>query len=168
MAAEDLDKLVEHWKEQYRHALAEKASMAAQLEEALGLLEIKDEHIALLEKKAALATDLQSQLEGSATEADSLRFKLQQGAEKLNRNNVVKNELEEELIASVDIEKKYYELRDSNAHASNELKLLQDEIRELMDINRGLLKDLEKMGQLQMQVELLQQENFELRKNTAH
>ena len=153
-----------YWKEQYNRALAEKESIRAQLDEAGFLLEIKEEHIALLEKKIQEATILKSQQDGTSMETESLRNLLNEGREKLNRNTVIKNELEEELIASVHIEKNYLSLRETHTHTNNELLVLQTELKELLDLNKDLLKELEKMGQVQMQLELLQQENFELQK----
>lgn len=158
-----LQKEIEHWKEQYRHARAEKESMLAQLDEARFLLDIKDEHIALLEKKAQLATELQSRLAGNDIETESLQHQLGEREKKLEKTRQIKNELEDELVASVGMEKDYLTLKDTHTHTSNELQMLQTELRELMDLNKELLKELEKMGQVQMQLELALQENHELR-----
>src|ERR1700712_21737 len=94
-------------KKLYQHAIAAKESMAAELEEALYLLTVKDEHIALLEKKAARAIQLQSRLDEGSTETQGLRQLMEDQQKRSAGLRTLKNELEEELITSLQMEKKY-------------------------------------------------------------
>ncbi|MEP6675064.1 MAG: hypothetical protein ABJA78_07910 [Ferruginibacter sp.] len=147
----------------YRQAVAAKESFAKQLEEVNYLLEVKEEHIALLEKKAAIAAQLQSKLDGESVETQSLREMMEEQKRKAAGTRTLKNELEEELVLSLQTEKKYLALQETHFHTNNELIVLQSEIKELVDLNKDLLTELEKMGEMQSRIEILQIENNELK-----
>lgn len=152
-----------NWEEYYRQAAAAKESMAVQLEEALYLLEIREEQISILEKKAAMAVQLQSRVDESAVESQSLRQMVEEQQKKSAGVRSLKNELEEELLNSLQMEKSYLSLQEKHFHSGNELLVLQQEIKELSDLNKELLKELQKMGELQSRIELLLAENNELK-----
>ena len=147
----------------YKQAVAAKESFVQQLEEVNYLLEVKEEHIALLEKKVAAAVQLQSRFDGESVETQSLRLLMEEQNRKAAGTRNLKNELEEELILSLQTEKKYLALQETNFHTNNELTALQAEIGELADLNKELLQELEKMAELQSRVQMLQLENNELK-----
>ncbi len=151
------------WEQRYRQQLAEKESIARQLEELVYLLEIKEEHIELLEKKANAAAELQSLLEEGAIEKQSLQHKADDQQKRSFGVRSLKNELEEELINALQMEKSYLALQQSHFHITNELLVLQAEIKELSELNHGLLKELEKLTELQSRIEIIQAENNNLK-----
>ena len=159
----DIDTKNSDWELLYQQAVAARESFARQLEEANYLLEVKEEHIALLEKKAAMAGQLQSRLEGESIETKSLRLQMEEQQKKAAGTRTLKNELEEELILSLQTEKKYLALQEKHFHTNNELTALQSEITELSNLNKELLKELERMGELQSRIQMMQIENNELK-----
>ncbi len=126
----------------YKRVLAAKEEALARLEEAYELLQLRDEQIDILRKKAASAVELQSKLDNVQYEIEYLQDTLAQSERQVAAVTLREQQLLEELKEYIPVYQQCKELQEQLQHMQTYNKLLQKEADEFAQLNKELTEEL--------------------------
>ncbi len=156
-----------HTPDMYRKLMSEKVYTQTRLEEALYIIELREETIAILEEKLRKMNEMQSRMDASAYELSTLHELLGEEQKKASYSLQRETGLLDELSATVKTEQQFAELEEKCDHLERQVILLTSEADEIAAINKDLMREVRKMPLLQSELENTAEENEVLRRKVA-
>lgn len=142
---------------------SENELLKIQLNDISEMINIREEEVDILRKKAANAVLLQSTLEGNLNQIAQMQLLI--GEEQRKAAGATRREtaMEEEVIRSIEIEKSYYTLQEELDSNKVALKDLDNELAETASLYRQLSESMSRVAELESSLEMIQLENMRLK-----
>lgn len=142
---------------------SENELLKIQLNDISEMINIREEEVDILRKKAANAVLLQSTLEGNLNQIAQMQLLI--GEEQRKAAGATRREtaMEEEVIRSIEIEKSYYTLQEELDSNKVALKDLDNELAETASLYRQLSESMSRVAELESRLEMIQLENMRLK-----
>ena len=142
---------------------SENELLKIQLNDISEMINIREEEVDILRKKAANAVLLQSTLEGNLNQIAQMQLLI--GEEQRKAAGATRREtaMEEEVIRSIEIEKSYYTLQEELDSNKVALKNLNNELAETASLYRQLSESMSRVAELESRLEMIQLENMRLK-----
>ena len=142
---------------------SENELLKIQLNDISEMINIREEEVDILRKKAANAVLLQSTLEGNLNQIAQMQLLI--GEEQRKAAGATRREtaMEEEVIRSIEIEKSYYTLQEELDSNKVALKNLNNELAETASLYRQLSESMSRVAELESSLEMIQLENMRLK-----
>lgn len=142
---------------------SENELLKIQLNDISEMINIREEEVEILRKKAANTVLLQSTLEGNLNQIAQMQLLIgeqqQKAAGALRRESA----MEEEIIRSIEMEKSYYTLQEKLESKQAALKDLDNELAETATLYRQLSASIARVAELESSLEMIQLENMRLK-----
>ena len=137
----------------------ENALLQVQLNDINEIINIREEELELLRKKAAQTALLQSTLEGNLEQISQMQLLIGEQQQKFAGS--VKRELsmENEIMQSIEIEKEFYTIKEKFESSKAALKDLEAELSETAVMYRQLSESNSRIAELESSLEIALMEN---------
>ena len=142
---------------------SENELLKIQLNDISEMINIREEEVDILRKKAANSVLLQSTLEGNLNQITQMQLLI--GEEQRKAAGATRREtaMEEEVIRSIEMEKSYYTLQEQLDSNKAALKDLDNELAETATLYRQLSESMSRVAELESSLEMIQLENMRLK-----
>lgn len=147
----------------FQQLQSENELLKIQLNDISEMINIREEEVDILRKKAASAVLLQSTLEGNLNQIAQMQLLI--GEQQKKAAGALKREtaMEEEVIRSIEMEKSYYTLQEKLDSNKAALKDLDNELAETASLYRQLSATMSRVAELESSLEMIQLENMRLK-----
>ena len=142
---------------------SENELLKIQLNDISEMINIREEEVDILRKKAANAVLLQSTLEGNLNQIAQMQLLIGEEQRKAAGASRRETAMEEEVIRSIEIEKSYYTLQEELDSNKVALKDLDNELAETASLYRQLSESMSRVAELESRLEMIQLENMRLK-----
>ena len=142
---------------------SENELLKIQLNDISEMINIREEEVDILRKKAANAVLLQSTLEGNLNQIAQMQLLIGEEQRKAAGASRRETAMEEEVIRSIEIEKSYYTLQEELDSNKVALKDLDNELAETASLYRQLSESMSRVAELESSLEMIQLENMRLK-----
>ncbi len=145
--------------EEIQQLKSENELLQLQLQDITEIINVREEEIELLRKKAAYAIMLQSTLDGNLEQISQMQLFI--GEEQRKLVGAAKREaaMEDEIIQSIQMEKDFYNIRDKYESSKAALQDLDNELAETSGMYRQLSECMSRIAELESNLEIAQLEN---------
>lgn len=161
--------------EEIQQLKSENELLQLQLQDITEMINVREEEIELLRKKAAYAIMLQSTLDGNLEQISQMQLFIVEEQRKLVGAAKRESAMEDEIIQSIQMEKDFYNIRDKYESSKAALQDLDNELAETSGMYRQLSECMSRIAELESNLEIAQLENQymkeeleELRKKVQH
>ena len=147
----------------FQQLQSENELLKIQLNDISEMINIREEEVDILRKKASSAVLLQSTLEGNLNQIAQMQLLI--GEQQKKAAGALKREtaMEEEVIRSIEMEKSYYTLQEKLDSNKAALKDLDTELAETASLYRQLSATMSRVAELESSLEMIQLENMRLK-----
>ncbi len=147
----------------FQQLQSENELLKIQLNDINEMINIREEEVDILRKKAANAIMLQSTLEGNLNQIAQMQLII--GEQQKKAAGALRREtaMEEEVIRSIEMEKSYYTLQEKLDSNKAALKDLDNELAETASLYRQLSESMSRVAELESSLEMVQLENMRLK-----
>ncbi len=147
----------------FQQLQSENELLKIQLNDISEMINIREEEVDILRKKAANAIMLQSTLEGNLNQIAQMQLII--GEQQKKAAGALRREtaMEEEVIRSIEMEKSYYTLQEKLDSNKAALKDLDNELAETASLYRQLSESMSRVAELESSLEMVQLENMRLK-----
>lgn len=147
----------------FQQLQSENELLKIQLNDISEMINIREEEVDILRKKAANAILLQSTLEGNLNQIAQMQLII--GEQQKKAAGALRREtaMEEEVIRSIEMEKSYYTLQEKLDSNKAALKDLDNELAETASLYRQLSESMSRVAELESSLEMVQLENMRLK-----
>ena len=134
-----------------------------QLDDITEMINIREEELAILRRKAAYTVELQSTLDGNLEEISQMQHFI--GDQQKKMAGAAKREaaMENEIIQSLDMEKEFYNIKDKYTSAKAAITDLDNELAETSSLYRQLATSIARVAELESSLEIALMENDHLK-----
>ena len=142
---------------------SENELLKIQLNDISEMINIREEEVDILRKKAANSVLLQSTLEGNLNQIAQMQLLI--GEEQRKAAGAARREtaMEDEVIRSIEMEKSYYTLQEQLDSNKAALIDLDNELAETASLYRQLSESMSRVAELESSLEMIQLENMRLK-----
>lgn len=142
---------------------SENELLKIQLNDINEIINIREEEVEILRKKAANSVLLQSTLEGNLNQIAQMQLIIGEEQRKAAGASRRETAMEEEVIRSIEMEKSYYTLQEQLDSNKAALKDLDNELAETASLYRQLSASMSRVAELESSLEMIQLENMRLK-----
>lgn len=142
---------------------SENELLKIQLNDINEMINIREEEVEILRKKAANSVLLQSTLEGNLNQIAQMQLIIGEEQRKAAGASRRETAMEEEVIRSIEMEKSYYTLQEQLDSNKAALKDLDNELAETASLYRQLSASMSRVAELESSLEMIQLENMRLK-----
>jgi len=141
---------------------SENELLQLQLQDITEMINIREEEIQVLRKKAAQTVELRSELDGNLEEINQMQNII--GDQQRKAAGAAKREvaMENEIIQSLEMEKEFYTIRDKYESARAAITDLDNELAETSSMYRQLATAISRVAELESSLEIALLENKHL------
>ncbi|MEO6489217.1 MAG: hypothetical protein ABIO04_04680 [Ferruginibacter sp.] len=145
-------------KDELQQLKSENELLRIQLQDITEMINIRDEEVGILRKKAAYSVLLQSTLEGNLEEITQMQNNI--GEQQRLAAGAAKREMamEEEIIQSIEMEKDFYTIREKYESSKAAVRDLDNELADTSIMYKQLAGSISRVAELESQLELAQLE----------
>lgn len=149
--------------DEIQHLKSENELLRIQLDDITEIINIREEELEILRKKAANTVLLQSTLDGNLEEISQMQEII--GEKQLKISGALKREIamENEIIQSLDMEKEFYNIKNKYESARAAITDLDNELAETGSLYRQLAVTISKVAELESSLEIALLENKDLK-----
>ena len=142
---------------------SENELLQIQLDDITEMINIREEELAILRRKAAYTVELQSTLDGNLEEISQMQHFI--GDQQKKMAGAAKREaaMENEIIQSLDMEKEFYTIKDKYTSAKAAITDLDNELAETSSLYRQLATSIARVAELESSLEIALMENDHLK-----
>ena len=142
---------------------SENELLQIQLDDITEMINIREEELAILRRKAAYTVELQSTLDGNLEEISQMQHFI--GDQQKKMAGAAKREaaMENEIIQSLDMEKEFYNIKDKYTSAKAAITDLDNELAETSSLYRQLAASIARVAELESSLEIALMENDHLK-----
>ncbi|MEP7163264.1 MAG: hypothetical protein ABI741_01145 [Ferruginibacter sp.] len=142
---------------------SENELLQIQLADITEMINIREEELGILRKKAAYSVELKSTLDGNLEEFSQMQYHI--GDQQRKMDGAAKREaaMENEIIQSLDVEKEFYNIRDKYESARAAITDLDNELAETSSMYRQLAASIARVAELESSLEIALMENDHLK-----
>lgn len=150
-------------KDEIQQLKSENELLRIQLQDITEMINIRDEEVQILRKKAAFGVLLQSTLEGNLEEISQMQNNIGEQQRKVFGAAKREAAMEEEIIQSLEMEKEFYNIRDKYESSKAAIKDLDNELAETSVMYRQLAATISRVAELESNLEISQLEILHLK-----
>ena len=150
-------------KDDIQQLKSENELLQIQLQDITEIINIREEELDILRKKAAYTVLLQSTLDGNLEQINQMQSRI--GEEQGRLAGYFKREtaMEEEIIQQIGMEKEFYNIRDKYESSKAAIKDLDNELAETASMYRQLATYVTRVAELESSLEIALMENKNLK-----
>jgi len=143
---------------------SENELLRIQLQDITEMINIRDEEVEILRKKAAFGVMLQSTLEGNMDEISQMQHNIGEQQRKVAGAAKRETAMENEIIQSIEMEKEFYTIREKYESSKAAILDLDNELAESSSMYRQLAAAISRVAELESGLDITLSENEHLRK----
>ena len=149
--------------EEIQQLKSENELLQIQLQDITEMINIREEEIQILRRKAAQTVELRSELNGNLEEITQMQNII--GDQQRKAAGATKREIamENEIIQSLEMEKEFYTIRDKYQSAKAAITDLDNELAETSSMYRQLAASISRIAELESSLEIAALENKHLK-----
>ena len=150
-------------KDEIQQLKSENDLLRLQLRDITEMINIREEELDILRKKAAYSVLLQSTLDGNLEEFTQMQYFI--SAEQRKVESAVKREaaMENEIVQSLEIEKEFYNIKEKYQSARAAINDLDNELAETAIMYRQLAASNARVAELESSLEIALLENDDIK-----
>ena len=141
---------------------SENELLQIQLQDITEMINIREEELTILRKKAAYTVLLQSTLDGNLEEISQMQHFIGNQQQKIAGAAKREVAMENEIIQSLDMEKEFYTIKDKYESARAAITDLDNELAETTSMYRQLAASIARVAMLESSLEIALMENDHL------
>lgn len=153
--------------EQIQKLLSENEYLQVQLADLNETLEIRNEQVDVLRNKNRKMTEMQSTLDNNLEEFSYMQHFIGKQQQKEKKCLKQSEEIESELIETIEMEKQYYTIREQFNSSNAALADVNSQLDEIPALTRELASEKRKVSELESNLDILKEENDLLRYEIA-
>ena len=142
---------------------SENELLQIQLQDITEMINIREEELAILRKKASYTVLLQSTLDGNLEEISQMQHIIGEQQRKMAGATKREVAMENEIIQSLDMEKEFYTIKDKYESARTAITDLDNELAETTSMYRQLAASIARVAELESSLEIALMENDHLK-----
>ena len=146
---------------------SENELLQLQLQDITEMINIREEEVEILRKKAAYTVLLQSTLEGNLEQISQMQNIIGEHQRKVSGSARREAAMEEEIIQQIGMEKEFYTIRDKYESSKAAIKDLDNELAETASMYRQLSESMSRIAELESNLALVMLENKQLNEKIA-
>lgn len=150
-------------KDDMQQLKAENELLQLQLQDITEMINIREEELEILRKKASFTVMLQSTLDGNLDQIEQMQNNLGEQQRKVAGAARREVAMENEIIQSLEMEKEFYNIKDKYSSARAAINDLDNEIAESSSMYRQLAASISRVAELESSLEITLLENERLK-----
>lgn len=150
-------------KDEIQQLKSENELLQIQLKDITEMINIREEELEIVRKKAANTVLLQSTLDGNLEEIAQMQYFIGNQQKKMAGAAKRETAMENEIIQSLDMEKEFYNIRDKYESARTAISDLDNELAETSSLYRQLAASISRVAELESSLEIALMENDRLK-----
>ena len=144
---------------------SENELLKLQLEDISEMINIREEEVGILRKKAAYTVLLQSTLDGNLDQITQMQNLIGEQQRKFAGSVKRESAMEDEIIQSIEMEKAFYTIKEKYESSKAAIKDLDNELAETASLYRQLAASISRVAELESSLDILQMENQHLKED---
>lgn len=150
-------------KDDIQQLKSENELLQIQLQDITEMINIREEELQILRKKAAYTVMLQSTLDGNLEQINQMQHLLGEHQRKVAGSAKREAAMEDEIIQQISMEKEFYNIRDKYESSKAAIKDLDNELAETADMYRQLAASIARVAELESSLDIALMENRDLK-----
>jgi len=150
-------------KDEIQQLKSENELLQIQLQDITEMINIREEELEILRKKANYTVLLQSTLDGNLEQITQMQNLIGEHQRKVAGSAKREAAMEEEIIQQIGMEKEFYNIRDKYESSKAAIKDLDNELAETATMYRQLAASMSRIAELESSLEIAQLENKDLK-----
>lgn len=150
-------------KDEIQQLRSENELLQIQLKDITEMINIREEELEIVRKKAANTVLLKSTLDGNLEEIAQMQHFIGDQQKKIAGASKREMAMENEIIQSLDMEKEFYNIRDKYESARTAITDLDNELAETGSLYRQLAASMSRVAELESSLEIALMENDRLK-----
>lgn len=146
---------------------SENELLQLQLQDITEMINIREEEVDILRKKAAYSVLLQSTLDGNLEQITQMQNIIGEKQRKIAGSEKREAAMEDEIIQQIGMEKEFYDIRDKYESSKAAINDLDNELAETASMYRQLSESMSRIAELESNLEIAMLENEDLRERLA-
>lgn len=150
-------------KDDIQQLKSENELLQIQLQDITEMINIREEELDILRKKAAYTVLLQSTLDGNLEQINQMQNFIGEQQRKVSGSAKREAAMEDEIIQQIGMEKEFYNIRDKYESSKTAIKDLDNELAETASMYRQLATSIMRVAELESSLEITLMENRDLK-----
>ena len=150
-------------KDDIQQLKSENELLQIQLQDITEMINIREEELDILRKKAAYTVLLQSTLDGNLEQINQMQNFIGEQQRKVSGSAKREAAMEDEIIQQIGMEKEFYNIRDKYESSKAAIKDLDNELAETATMYRQLATSITRVAELESSLEITLMENRDLK-----